>query len=117
MGQAVVADVITKGTFRENPFRVNLADKAEIRFRKDRKLPGGLDHVDPAAAEEPGKGDFGHALGERHYRGKGKGWRATDKDIHLERDAQPDSLGMMGGDATMNLIVNADLFVRSVAAA
>ena len=111
--QAVVAQVIAERPFGLQPRRVDVAGDAEIGLGVDGQLAAAADHRHAPPAQHAGQRQFAHALGQRHHGGHGHGRRPAHEHVHPQRLAAPQRRGVMGGDATLNLVVQPHLAVRA----
>src|SRR6185369_3290863 len=114
VSKAVVAEMVAERPFRQQLFRGHRSGDAEIGFGGDRQLSASADHGEAMPAQQPGKGELGHPLGEWHDRGNGQGGGAADKDVHPERQTLRDCLGMMDADAAVDLVVYSGLPIRFI---
>ena len=112
--QAVVSQVVAKGTFGQFVPGQDMAADAEIRLCQYGQLAGVGDHVHAVAAQNTCEIEFGHAFGQGHDRGQGHGGRAADEDIDFERLLAGQGLGVMRPYAAVDLVVQARFLVLGI---
>jgi hypothetical protein len=79
VAQAVVAEVVSERAFRLQLARHDRPDDAEVGVRVHRVATMSREAHAPTG-ERAGKRQLGQPLRQRHHRGQGHGWRATDED-------------------------------------
>ena len=114
VGQAVVAQVIAERTLGLEPVGIEPASDAEIGLGVNRQLAVAADHRHPPPAQHAGEAEFAHALGQGHHGGHGHGRRPAHEDVYSQFFVASQRGRVMGGDAAMNLIVQAHLAVRLI---
>ena len=105
MREAVVAQVVPKRPFGQEPIGIDRAGDAEIGIGMDRQAIRAPHHSHAATAQYAGKHQFAHPLRQRHHRGQRHCRGAAHEDVHAKRFAGRNSRLVMHADRAMDLIM------------
>ncbi len=82
MSQAVIAQVVTKRTFRTGLIRKNVTTETEVSLRRCQQAVRRCNNLQSMPSQQAGESQLRHPLRQGHYGGKAQARGTTDKNIN-----------------------------------